>query len=56
MDPLSPEFIKENFGKENLKVFTNVEDFKQFWQSLDKKNTAFLMMSSGNFREISLID
>ena len=56
MDPLSPEFIKENFGKENLKVFTNVEDFKQFWQSLDKNNTAFLMMSSGNFREISLID
>lgn len=54
MAPISPEFIKENFGKENLKVFTNANDLKVFWQNLDKTNAAFLMMSSGNFGGIDL--
>ena len=54
MPPISPEFIKENFGKENLRVFTNAEDFNAFWKNLDKSNVAFLMMSSGNLGGISL--
>jgi UDP-N-acetylmuramate: L-alanyl-gamma-D-glutamyl-meso-diaminopimelate ligase len=56
MAPISPELIKENFGKENLTVFTNVEDLKRFWQSLNQSNVAFLMMSSGNFGGISFTD
>ena len=56
MPSISPEFIKENFGKENLKVFTNVDDFNAFWQNLDKSNAAFLMMSSGNLGGISLTE
>lgn len=54
MQPISPEFIKENFGKENLKVFTNAEDLKEYWQNLKKSDTAFLMMSSGNFGGIDI--
>lgn len=54
MTPISPELIKESFGKENLQVFTNADDLKNFWQNLEKSNTAFLMMSSGNLGGISL--
>lgn len=56
MTPISPEFIMKNFGKENVKVFTNAEDLKIFWQNLDKSNAAFLMMSSGNFGGIDLVE
>ena len=54
MTPISPELIKESFGKENLQVFTNADDLKNFWQNLEKSNAAFLMMSSGNLGGISL--
>ena len=54
MTPISPELIKNSFGKENLQVFTNADDLKNFWQNLEKSNAAFLMMSSGNLGGISL--
>ena len=53
MTPISPELIKDSFGKENLQVFTNADDLKNFWQNLEKSNAAFLMMSSGNLGGIS---
>jgi twitching motility protein PilT len=49
-----PELIKDSFGKENLQVFTNADDLKNFWQNLEKSNAAFLMMSSGNLGGIAL--
>ncbi|MDR6488364.1 UDP-N-acetylmuramate: L-alanyl-gamma-D-glutamyl-meso-diaminopimelate ligase [Chryseobacterium vietnamense] len=54
MEPISPEFIKEKFRNENLKVFTNAEDLHAYWDTLDKTDGVYLMMSSGNFGGLDL--
>lgn len=54
MEPISPEFIKEKFKNQNLKVFTNAEDFHAYWDSLNKTSGVFMMMSSGNFGNLDL--
>ena len=36
MEAISPEFIKEKFRNENLRVFTNAEDLHTYWNTLDK--------------------
>lgn len=54
MEAISPEFIKEKFKNEKLKIFTNAEDLHAYWQTLDKTNGVFLMMSSGNFGGLDL--
>lgn len=54
MEPISPEFIKEKFKNENLRVFTNAEDLHTYWNTLDKTNGVYLMMSSGNFGGLDL--
>ena len=54
MEAISPEFIKEKFKNESLKVFTNAEDLKAYWETLDKTKGVFLMMSSGNFGGLDL--
>lgn len=54
MDPISPELIKEKFKNENLKVFTNAEELHAYWETLDKSQGVFLMMSSGNFGGLDL--
>jgi len=54
MEAISPDFIKEKFKNENLKVFTNAEDLHHYWATLDKKDGVFLMMSSGNFGGLDL--
>lgn len=54
MDAISPELIKEKFNNHNIKVFINAQDLHQYWESLDKTQGAFLMMSSGNFGGLDL--
>lgn len=54
MEAISPEFIKEKFKNDKLKVFTNAEELHQYWATLDKTQGAFLMMSSGNFGGLDL--
>ena len=54
MEPISPELIKEKFKNKDLKVFTNATDLHAYWETLDKKQGAFLMMSSGNFGGLDL--
>ncbi len=54
MEPISPEFIKEKFENESLKVFTNADELHKYWATLDKKEGVFLMMSSGNFGGLDL--
>lgn len=49
MPPLSPELIQKSFDHKNLRVFTQAEDLIHYWQNLPKAESAFLMMSSGNF-------
>ncbi len=54
MPPISPEIIRENFGREDLIVFTNREELHDFWNGFDKNSAAILMMSSGNFGGLDL--
>lgn len=54
MEPISPEFIKEKFRNEKLRVFTNAEDLHAYWNTLDKTDGVYLMMSSGNFGGLDL--
>lgn len=54
MEPISPEFIKEKFKNDALRVFTNAEELHAYWETLDKTDGVFLMMSSGNFGSLDL--
>ncbi|MBL1223133.1 peptidoglycan synthetase [Chryseobacterium sp. L7] len=54
MEPISPEFIKEKFKNNTLRVFTNAEELHAYWETLDKTDGVFLMMSSGNFGGLNL--
>lgn len=54
MEPISPDLIKEKFKNENLKVFTNADELHAYWETLNKTNGVFLMMSSGNFGGLDL--
>ena len=56
MEPISPEMIKEKFGNPDLKVFTNAESLYEYWNTLDKTQGAYLMMSSGNFGGSDLVN
>lgn len=56
MEPISPEMIKEKFGKPDLKVFTNAESLHEYWNTLDKTQGVYLMMSSGNFGGLDLVN
>ena len=49
MEPISEEMIREAFDKENLLVFTDPKAFKDFLFNENLKNTALLLMSSGNY-------
>ncbi|MFI2741232.1 UDP-N-acetylmuramate--L-alanine ligase [Zhouia sp. PK063] len=49
LDDVSIDQIKAAFDKENLKVYTNPDDFKAFLFSKKWQNTALLLMSSGNY-------
>ena len=54
MPVLDKEEVKRNFGRDDLKVFDNLDDFKSFLSELDVDNAVFLFMSSGNFGGIDL--
>ena len=56
MEPISPEMIKEKFGNPDLKVFTNAESLHEYWNTLDKTQGVYLMMSSGNFGGLDLVN
>lgn len=52
--PLAPEFVKEQFGNEQVQVFNDSSQLKAYLEELDWKNTNLLLMSSGNFGGINL--
>ncbi|AZA88432.1 peptidoglycan synthetase [Chryseobacterium shandongense] len=54
MEPISPDLIKEKFKNQNLKVFTNAAELHAYWNTLDKTQGVYLMMSSGNFGGLDL--
>ncbi|MDR1584891.1 MAG: peptidoglycan synthetase [Prevotellaceae bacterium] len=54
LEDIDPVQVKEAFGGNNLTVFTDTELLQEKLKSLDYKNSALLMMSSGNFSGIDI--
>lgn len=54
MEPISKELIINSFEKKNLQVFTNPVILENYLKEIDKNNSIFLMMSSGNYGGINL--
>lgn len=49
LEKVSIEQIKEAFGREDLIIYTNPDEFKSYLFSQDYNNSALLLMSSGNY-------
>ncbi|MXO32190.1 UDP-N-acetylmuramate--L-alanine ligase [Apibacter sp. B2912] len=54
MEPISKELIINSFEKNNLQVFTDPIILENYLKEIDKNNSIFLMMSSGNYGGINL--
>lgn len=60
LDPISHEQISQAFNREDLIIYTNPADFKNYLFGQDFTNKALLLMSSGNyggldFNEVKLL-
>lgn len=53
-EPIEPERIKMAFGDDDIQVFTEPSDLKEFIRQIEKSNRVFLMMSSGDYAGIDL--
>ena len=53
---IQPEHVKKAFGGSNLTVFTDSEALQQKLRELNYDNTALLLMTSGNFSGVDLIE
>jgi len=49
LEPILPSDIETNFGKKELKIFTNSMQLNDYLIKSDLKNKVLLLMSSGNF-------
>ena len=49
LDEVSQDQIKQAFQQQNLNIFTNPEDFKNYLFNQNIDNTVLLLMSSGNY-------
>ncbi|CAM3392801.1 UDP-N-acetylmuramate--L-alanine ligase [Flavobacterium longum] len=49
LDDISYEQIAESFKRDDLLIYTNSDDFKNFLFNADLDNSALLLMSSGNY-------
>ena len=49
LEPITPEQVKEAFGRDDLQVFTNSDDLFSLLQKLPHSNHNLLLMSSGTF-------
>lgn len=47
--PISEDQILRAFNREDLRVFTDPDKFQEYLQNLDFRNSAVLLMSSGNY-------
>ena len=54
LTPITKEEVRDAFGTKNVEVFTESEALQAKLKSLDYKNTALLMMSSGTFDGINV--
>ena len=53
---INPEQVKAAFGGNNLTVFTDSNELQQKLRELNYSNSALLLMTSGNFSGVNLID
>lgn len=54
MEMLDEQMIKDAFGRQDLKVFTDPESLKKHLKTIDWKGKNLLLMSSGNFGGIKV--
>ena len=54
LTPITAEEVRDAFGTKNVEVFTESEALQARLKSLEYKNTALLMMSSGTFDGINV--
>ena len=54
LTPITAEEVRDAFGTKNVEVFTESEALQERLRSLEYKNTALLMMSSGTFDGIDV--
>ena len=47
-EPIEPDFIRRAYKREDLKIFTDAESFKNFLYDKEKQGSVWLLMSSGN--------
>ncbi|RUT73527.1 UDP-N-acetylmuramate--L-alanine ligase [Ancylomarina longa] len=55
LEPITTEQVTEAFGTVNLKVYIDSEKMKQDLLSMEFKNANVLLMSSGNFSGVNLL-
>ena len=53
---IEPDHVKKAFGGSNLTVFTDPEALQQKLRELNYENSALLLMTSGNFSGVNLIE
>jgi UDP-N-acetylmuramate: L-alanyl-gamma-D-glutamyl-meso-diaminopimelate ligase len=56
LDDISYEQISESFKRNDLIIYTNPEDFKEYLFNVDLENSALLLMSSGNYGGLNFDD
>ncbi len=54
LPPISEEEVRKAFGTENVEVFTDSQALQARLREIEYKNTALLMMSSGNFDGVNI--
>ena len=56
LNSIEPEKVRTAFGGNNIEVYTDSQALQRKLRSLDYSNTALLLMTSGNFSGVNLID
>ena len=54
LTPITAQEVRQAFGSSNVEVFTDSQAMQARLQSMDYKNTALLMMTSGTFDGIDI--
>ena len=54
LPPISAEEVRKAFGTENVEVFTDSQQLQARLREMEYRNTALLMMSSGNFDGVNI--
>ena len=54
LTPITAEEVQKAFGTENVEVFTDSQALQARLREIEYKNTALLMMSSGNFDGVNI--